>query len=341
MAGYVPIDLHRRRSVVMHLAEDGEMLGWRRIANDPGLLVEEVLRHGEAPQVAIEATYGWYWTVDELAAAGCDVRLVNTAAVRGLENRRVENDVKDCELLGTLMRTGTLPEAWIAPPVVREWRELVRYRAKLVGVRSGLKAQVHSVLAKLGIQCGWSDLFGVSGRELLARRLDVDPRLHSAFGQRIESILELIDVLDAEVAELDDSLAHILRDVKGYDTIQRIPGVGKVIAAIFCAEIGDVTRFSSASRLVSWAGLAPRHRESDTKVRRGRITKQGSTLVRWAAIEAAQRIGRHHWLAAWKQQVADRRGSTQVARVACARRIIELTFYGLRDGHIRALAGAR
>lgn len=340
MTGYVPIDLHRRRSVVMHIGDDGETVGWKRIDNDAETLVTEVLRHGEQPQVAIEATYGWYWAVDALQAAGCDVRLVNVAAVKGFENRRVKNDVKDCELLGQLMRTNTLPEAWIAPPDVGQWRELVRYRAKLVGVRSGFKAQVHAVLAKLGIRVDWSDLFGVSGRKLLTHLLGDDARLHSTFGQRIESLLELIDTLDVEVGELDESVAHGLRDARGYHAIQAIPGVGPIIAAIFVVEIGDIDRFTTAKHLASWAGLTPRHRESDTKVRRGRITKQGSPLVRWAAIEAAQRTGTRHWLGQWKQQVADRRGSTQIARVACARRIIELTYYGMRDGHIRALTEA-
>lgn len=338
MTGYVPIDLHRRRSVIMHIDETGEELGWKRIANDPDTLVAEVLRHGEAPEVAIEATYGWYWAVDALVDAGCDVKLVNVAAVKGFENRRVKNDVKDCELLGQLMRTKTLPEAWIAPDEVRQWRELVRYRAKLVGVRTGFKAQVHAVLAKLGVQHGWSDLFGVSGRKLLAHLLQDDARMRSAFGQRIESLLELIDIVGHEIDELDRTLAQGLQEVHGFDTIQKIPGVGPTIAAIFVAEIGDVTRFSSAGHLTSWAGLTPRHRESDSKVRRGRITKQGSPLVRWAAIQAAQRVGTKHWLGQWKQQIAERRGSTQIARVACARRIIELTFYGLRDGEIRALA---
>ncbi|MEZ5170433.1 MAG: transposase [Acidimicrobiia bacterium] len=115
--------------------------------------------------MAIEATYGWYWAVDALSAAGCEVKLVNVAAVRGFENRRVKNDVRDCELLGQLMRTNTLPEAWMARSEVREQRELVRYRAKLVAVRTGSKAQVHSAFAKLGIQACWSDMFGPSGRQ--------------------------------------------------------------------------------------------------------------------------------------------------------------------------------
>jgi hypothetical protein len=84
MAAYVPIDLHRHRSVVMHMAEDGAVLGWTRLANDPETLVAEVLKTGEAPEVAIEATYGWYWAVDALEAAGANVHLaVEADCVRG------------------------------------------------------------------------------------------------------------------------------------------------------------------------------------------------------------------------------------------------------------------
>ena len=88
-----------------------------------------------------------------------------------------------------------LPEAWIAPPQVRELRELVRYRAKIVAIRSGLKAQVHAVLAKAGVLIAASDLFGVEAR----KRLEKTP-LAGPYAQRVGSLLHLIDVLDAEEA---------------------------------------------------------------------------------------------------------------------------------------------
>jgi transposase len=119
--------------------------------------------------------------------------------------------------------------------------------------------------------------------------------------------------------------------------VQQIPGVGSVIGAVFVAEIGDVTRFANPGQLASWAGLTPRHRESDTKVRRGRITKQGSRLVRWAAIEAVRAGPRsQHWLKSDYRRLAQRRGK-DIAAVATARKIITLTFYALRDGEVRCL----
>lgn len=123
----------------------------------------------------------------------------------------------------------------------------------------------------------------------------------------------------------------------GYRVIQQVPGVGPTLAAVFVAEIGDVTRFAGPRQLCSWAGLTPRHRESDTTVRRGPITKQGSTLLRWAAIEAAQKIPDNGcWLTATRTAIAARRGRN-TATVAVARTLLTLVYYGLRDGHIRCL----
>ena len=101
-------------------------------------------------------------------------------------------------------------------------------------------------------------------------------------------------------------------------------------------EIGDVSRFRTPEALCSWAGLTPRHRESDTKVTRGKITKQGSKLVRWAALEAIVRYHGGPPLRDGFHRIAERRG-TNKARIATARRLMTLVYYGLRDGEIRCL----
>jgi hypothetical protein len=121
----------------------------------------------------------------------------------------VKNDQRDCEVLGDLLRSNMLPEAWISTPEVRLQRELVRYRAKLVGLRSGLKTLVHAVIAKRGLIVTMSDLFGKGGREFLAHLLEVDPWFHSPCGQRIESLLVLIAGFDAEIDELNDSITCV------------------------------------------------------------------------------------------------------------------------------------
>jgi transposase len=144
----VGIDLHRRRTVLVRMTPDGEQLGWTRIENDPIALAAELAKAGPDPEVVLEATYGWYWAADVLADNGASVHLAHPLGVKAFTYRRVKNDVRDAADLADLLRMGRLPEAWIAPPATRALREQVRHRAKLVALRSGLKAQVHAVLAK-------------------------------------------------------------------------------------------------------------------------------------------------------------------------------------------------
>jgi transposase len=110
-----------------------------------------------------------------------------------------------------------------------------------------------------------------------------------------------------------------------------------VLAAVFVAEIGDVHRFAGPAQLTCWAGLTPSHHESDTTVRRGRITKQGSRLVRWAAVESVKMLPKTSHIGGIREKVAQRRGNRNIGAVAAARKQLELVYYGLRDHHVRAL----
>jgi transposase len=259
------------------------------------------------------------------------VHLAHPLGVKAFEYRRVKNDVRDATDLADLLRMGRLPEAWIAPPATRELRELVRHRAKLVALRSGCKAEVHAVLAKCGIQVLMSDLFGLEGTRLLDRL-----ELPAPYAARIASLRRLMDGLDFEIDLFENLTRGRLRTDPGYVAVQQIPGIGPILGAVFVAEVGDVTRFDNASQLACWAGLTPKHHESDTHVRRGRITKQGSRLVRWAAVESVKRLGSHTRVGALRDRVAARRGGN-IGAVAAARQQVEYVFYALRDGHVRAL----
>jgi len=328
---YVGIDLHRRRSVIVRRSAAGEGLPAVRVDNDPLVIAAELAKAGPNPEVIIEATYGWYWLVDLCREAGAEVHLAHPLG-NNWGHRRVKNDERDAADLVDLLRLGRLAESWVAPPDLRELRELVRYRAKLVALRSGLKSQIHAVLAKEGVQVPMTDLFGVAGRRLLD-----GVSLGRAYEVRVESLRDVIGVCDREVAMLEREISVALEDHAGYRAVQAICGVGPVLAAVFAAEIGDATRFSGPAQLCSWAGLTPRHRESDTTVRRGPITKQGSKLVRWAAVEAISRQRGGTFLQADYQRIAERRNSRPIARVAVARKLLTLVYYGLRDGVIRCL----
>jgi transposase len=329
----VGMDLHRRRSVLVRMTMDGRKLETARIENSPAALRKVLARCGARPLVVLEATYGWYWAADVLEDAGAEVQLAHPLGVKAFSYRRVKNDERDAADLADLARMGRLPQAWIAPPGVRALREVTRYRHKLVGQRTSCKDQVHAVLAKCGVPVTHSDIFGTGGGLWLDQLV-----LPAPYGAKVASLRALTGVLDGQVAALGREAAAMLAGDRGYEALRELPGIGPVLAAVICAEIGDVTRFGKPGRLCSWAGLTPRHYESDTKVIRGHVSKQGSKLLRWALVEAIQ----HQPASARPQQVKEaiiaRRGpeARNIAKTAAARVLLTQVFYALRDGHVRS-----
>jgi len=254
-------------------------------------------RRGNAPPLPD------YWAADVLKAAGAEVHLAHPLGVKAFSYRRVKNDERDAADLADLLRMGRLPEAWIAPHEIRELRELTRYRHKLVGLRTSCKEQVHAVLAKLGIPITCSDIFGAGGELWLGALALPQP-----YAGKVASLRMLTAELTREITLLDTVIASLLERHDGYHAVQALPGIGPVLAAVIVAEVGDVRRFASAGRLCSWAGLTPRHRESDAKVARGHITKQGSPILRWAMVEAIQRLPADTPVRARRDAIIARRG---------------------------------
>lgn len=326
---YIGVDLHRKVSQVAALKPNGQVLWNRRIRSRP----EDFVRvFGELPEppvgVAFEATYGWGWFADLLADLGLPAHMSHPSGTKAISAARVKNDAVDARTLAHLLRTNLLPEAWIGPPACREARRLVRTRTALVRFRSGLKCQVHAILAEHGVQLPeLTDLFGKRGRQFL-ERLSL-PALSRCC---VDANLRMIDGLGLEIRGLERELVTLLRNDARIQRLRAIPGIGFFTAAAVVAEIWDVTRFPSPDRLCSWAGLTPSERSSAGHTRRGHITKAGSCLVRWAMVEAAARGTRHADHRRFFVRIMhDDLSRRQIARVALARHLLTLCYYALRD----------
>jgi transposase len=330
----VGVDLHRRRSVIVRIdAVTGEQLGCVRIDNSRARLVAEVLKAGPAPRVAIEATFGWYWAVDALQAAGADVHLAHPRGMVAMNDRRVKNDERDARELADLLRVNRFAEAYIAPAELRELRELVRWRQKLVDHRRSVKASLHAVLGKCGIVPELGDMFGPGGQKILDSL-----QLPEPYASRVHCQRRQLAQLDHEIGGVEIATVARLKDDPDFQALLKLRGIGPVFASIFLAEIGDISRFPTPQALACWAGLTPTHRESDLKAHRGSISKQGSRLLRWALIEACQRSC-EPYVAQAKTNIVARRGrkAANIAKVAAARRLATIVFYILRDGEARCL----
>jgi transposase len=324
MSVYVGIDVHRKRSQVAVIDQVGQVLANRNVPNGVEPILGVIGGLPPGTPAAFEAAFGWGWLVELLEDYGFEPHLVHPLQCKAIASARLKNDKVDAATLAQLLRADLLPEAWIAPPEVRQLRALLRHRAQLVRLRTLLRNRIHAVLADHGHgrpQGCWSG----PGRAWLASL-----ELPAVSRQVTDDALALIDALQQRIDRLDREVHQRARSDPRVTVLTQLPGVGVFTALVLLAEIGDITRFGSARKLASWAGLTPTVRGSDRMVHHGHISKQGSVWVRWILCEAAQTAKRHPDFAASYQDIARRRGK-KIATTAIARKLLTRAYHLLTD----------
>jgi transposase len=320
MSVYVGIDVHRKRSQVAVIDQDGKVLANRNVPNGVKPLLSVIGGLPPGTPAAFEAAFGWGWLVELLEDHGVDPHLVHPLQCKAIASARLKNDKVDAAILAQLLRADLLPEAWIAPPAVRQFRALLRHRIQLVRLRTLLRNRIHAILADHGHGrpggC-WSG----PGRQWLASL-----ELPAASREVIEDTLALIDALQQPIDRLDWEIHQRAKADPRVRLLTQLPGVGPLTAQVLLAEIGDISRFGSARKLAAWAGLTPAIRGSDRTVRHGHISKQGSVWARWILCEAAQTAKRHPDFAASYQATARRRGK-KIATTAIARKLLTRAYH--------------
>jgi transposase len=249
---YVGMDVHRKRSQIAVLDAAGDEQRNRNVPNDPVKLVPILGVLPPGTPVAFEAAYGWGWLVELLEELELEPHLVHPGRCKAIASARLKNDKVDARTLAQLLRADLLPEAWIAPPEIRDLRALLRHRASLVRLAAGLKNRVHAVLADRGISPP-SSLWATPGRAWLAA-LGLPPTPRAI----IDDCCGVLDTLARPIAPLEGEIAALARPDPGVQALMALPGVGKLTAMTLLAEIGDVGRFPTARKLCAWAGLTPR-----------------------------------------------------------------------------------
>src|SRR6266851_10498394 len=150
MSVYVGIDVHRKRSQVAVVTEDGQVQLNRNVVNGQEPILRLIGGLPAGTPVAFEAAYGWGWLVELLEDYGFGPHLVHPLRCKAIASARLKNDKVDAAILAQQLRADLLPEAWIAPPAVRQLRALLRHRASLVRLATQLRNRIHAVLADHG-----------------------------------------------------------------------------------------------------------------------------------------------------------------------------------------------
>jgi transposase len=337
------LDLSRHRLDVCLLAGDGETVAVttappdrdglrvlvRRVANDHGR---------EGVLAVIESMNGARFVHDTLEEYGWSVEVADARKVKGLAPLACKTDRIDARVLAELSRRDLVPAVWLPDPAVRAERERARFRLHLVGHRSALKNRIHASLMAFGHPCPVADLFGLAGRDLLDRLAFPQP-----WRGDVEAAVGLIDHINAQIDQLEAQLRAGGADHRYVPLLLSAPGIGWVLAYTIAAEIGDVARFATPTKLCGYTGLCPKVYQSGQSDHRGSLAKNGPKYLRWALIEAAVHAAHHPVYAQRYQRTAERLGRSRgkkIARVDLARRLAEAIWHMLTNDQPFAPAGA-
>lgn len=323
------LDVHRKQITFDYIEIDtGEMkTGQIRPATRERLRCWLRRFEGQQAAFALEATTGWRFVVEEIERAGCEAHLAEPAETRTLrgKKKRAKTDRLDARHLRELLHQGRLPESWIPPSHIQDLRTLVRMRKTLVDERTAYLQRIHAQIFHHGYP---------QERNLLSkeRRAWLEGLgLPRTARKSIELSLRMIDHMNEELKPLEEEIRSFARRQAGCKALMGHYGIGELTSVAILAELGDTRRFSSSRHAVRYAGLDVTVESSDDKRAAGKLSRQGSPTLRWAAFEAAQ--------CAWRSgspdhdyylQSKDRLGGNR-ACLSIARKLIRRAHHTLRE----------
>lgn len=286
---------------------------------------------GEPVALAVEGCTGWRYVVEEITAAGFEAHLAepaDTQAARG-RKRRAKTDRTDAALLRSLLADGDLPESWIPPACVLEWRERVRLYKSLVEQRTRWIQRVHAELFQHGLPVPDGEITAKATKAWLC-----SPNLavSEAARQRIRTSYAMIEATNASAVPLGAEITRFgTRQPACRALVAAHYGIGGLIAAAIWSELGDCRRFSRSMQVVRHAGLDVTVDSSDAHRAHGYLSHQGPNILRWALYEAAKASSRsaapdHAYYSSVKQ-----RHDGKLAALATARKLARRCYHTLRS----------
>lgn len=314
-------DVHRKQITFDYIEMDtGEIhRGKIRLANREGLRewLDEFTKRFSGKQIAIavEATTGWRYVVEELRRAGIEPHLAEPAETKSLQGRkkRAKTDRLDAGHLRDLLVIDRLPESWIPPDHIQEIRTLMRLRHSLIEERTTHKQRIHSQLFHNGYP-RQKNLDSMEGRAQLE-----EMELPGAARKVVDLSLAMIEHINEELEPVEEELRAYARAQAGCRALMEHYGVGELTSVALLSELGDTRRFSSSKKAVRYAGMDITVHSSDDKRAAGKLSRQGPPVLRWAAFEVAKRAWRksspdHDYYLKSKERIGANRAALSIAR---------------------------
>src|SRR5881296_2119852 len=281
---------------------------------------------GKKVRVGMEASGHARWFERLLTELQFELWIGDAAEIRTKRVRKQKTDRQDAQLILQLMLEDRFPEIWVPSWENRDLRQLLWHRHRLVQARTRMMNQLQAVALNEGLRCK-KKLFREAGRQQLEGF-----RLAPWASRRRHDLLDLLDRLTPTIAELTQAIEQEVEKCPAARRLRTHPGVGPLTALAFVLLIGKAERFPCGKQIASYLGLVPLEKSSGNQRRLGHITKQGSSLLRFLLVEAAQVTARS--LPEWRSKyyhLMMRRGR-KTAKVAMARRLAVHLYWMMRQG---------
>jgi transposase len=275
-------DFHPSWQQVCWLNQETGETEEKKLVHDPGE-TEKYYRQFPVPsRIGLEATGNCQWFVDLLTSLGHEVWIGDAAKIRASDERKQKHDRRDAALLLKLLVEGRFPRIWTPSSEVKDQRQLLIHRHKLVRVRAQVKNELQHLALNQGVQRK-RKLWSEAGQKLL-REIPLKPWA----SRRREDLLKLMNMLDGQIESLDLAAKKAAEENENARLLMTQPGVGPITSLAFALTMGDVSRFPRGKQVASYLGLIPGEYSSGGHQRLGPITKQGNRFLRMLLVEAAQ-----------------------------------------------------
>ena len=276
-------------------------------------------------RVGMETVGNSLWFERLLAELGHELWIGDAAQIRRLVVRAQKTDRRDAWHILELLLDGRFPRLWVPSPEIRDVRQLLRHRQKLVELRTQVKNQLQHLALNQGVQRK-RRLWSREGRAVLEQL-----PLGGWTARRRADLLEMLDRLDAQVEELDHAVRVEAEQRPAVRLLMTHPGVGPVVGLAFVLTIGPIGRFRRGKHVASYLGLIPREHSSGGHQRLGAISKQGNTMMRTLLVEAAQTASRFDEELRRDYRRLAARKHTALAKVMVARKLAVRLYWMLRE----------
>jgi transposase len=324
---YLGIDWGTRRAAWCALDQAGRLSEGAVSADEDGL-ARLVARLGPEVYGCVEMMSGAVWVRDRLAECGWTIEIADARKVKAIAPLACKTDRVDARVLADLARRQLVPSVWVPSLDDRAIRERLRRRSHLVRLRTSSINRTFGLLTQWGLRRNLTALRKPGALDELAEH-----GVPEVWRQSITTLLGVIDDLDRQLAPLERELRPLARADERAQLLMSVPGVAELLGLTIAAEIGEIARFPSARKLVGYAGLVPRVKQSGQSARIGRISKAGPNTLRWAAVEAAQQAWRP--TNPWHELYTDvkrRAGKSNPAKTAVARKVLIAAWHILARG---------